>query len=150
MLDSDLAALYGVETRILNRNVNRNIEKFPDDFMFGISKKEWENLRSQIGISSLYGGRRYPPHAFTEYGIAALSCVLNSPVATKVNVTIIRTFVNLRKLLASDESFSEKIMKLENDSREMKRIFRVVFDKIHQMEGKAPLLPRERKRIGFK
>lgn len=150
MLDSDLAKLYKVETRILNRNVKRNVEKFPKDFMFKLTQNEWNNLRSQNGISSLYGGRRYPPYAFTEYGIAALSGVLNSAVATKVNIAIIKTFVNFRKLLDSDESLVEKISKLEHDSNEMKKIFQIVFEKINRLEGKTSLLPKDRKKIGLK
>jgi hypothetical protein len=150
MLDSDLAELYEVETRILNRNVKRNIEKFPKDFMFQLTQKEWDNLRSQFGISRLYGGRRYPPYAFTEYGIAALSGVLNSDVATKVNIAIIKTFVNLRKLLDSDESLTEKVAKLENDSNEMKNVFRIIFEKFDQLEMKIPLHPKDRKKIGLK
>jgi len=150
ILDSDLAAMYNVETRILNRNIKRNLEKFPKDFMFKLTKTEWNNLKSQFGISSLYGGRRHPPTAFTEYGIAALSGILNSPTANKVNIAIIRTFVNLRKLITSSKSLAAKIQDLENDSKEMKKIFLIVFEKIDQLEVKIPMLRNTRKKIGLK
>jgi hypothetical protein len=97
MLDSDLAKLYEVELRTLNQAVKRSTERFPSDFMFQLSKKEWENLRSQFVISSYeHGGRRYNPYVFTEQGIAMLSGLLNSDIAVKVNIQIMRTFVQLR------------------------------------------------------
>jgi hypothetical protein len=92
MFDADLAALYGVETRTLVQAVKRNAERFPEDFMFRLTDKETENLRSQIVISS-WGGRRYNPYAFTEHGVAMLSSVLKSKRAVEVNMTIVRTFV---------------------------------------------------------
>jgi hypothetical protein len=150
ILDSDLAELYEVETRILNRNVKRNIEKFPKDFMFKLTKIEWENLRSQIGISSKYGGRRYTPLVFTEYGIAALSGILNSSVAVNVNITIIREFVNLRKRQSSDAELAERVSSLESDSKEAKQIFQIMFNKLNKIEREVPLLPKDRKKIGLK
>lgn len=99
MLDRDLAELYGVETGALNRAVKRNIERFPDDFMFQLDKEEYSNLRCQIGISS-WGGIRYLPYAFTEQGVAMLSGVLRSPTAIEVNIRIMRTFVAVRQYLA--------------------------------------------------
>ena len=109
MLDSDLAALYGVETGALTRAMKRNRERFPDDFCFQLSQEEFEILRSQIGISSQWGGRRYPPWAFTEHGVAMLSSVLRSKRAVQVNVAIIRTFVRLRRILASNEELAQKV-----------------------------------------
>ena len=149
LLDTDLAQLYEVETRILNRSVKRHISKFPSDFMFKLTTEEWGNLRSQIGISSSYGGSRYCPSVFTEYGVAALSGVLNSPVATKVNISIIRTFVNLRKNLDFNDDLAKKILILENDSKEVRHIFKIVFNKIQQIERTSPILPKYRKKIGF-
>ena len=93
MLDADLATLYGVETGALNRAVKRNPERFPDDFMLSLSSDEWEALKDQIGISSSHGGRRGLPYAFTEQGVAMLSCVLHSPRAVAVNLAMMRNFI---------------------------------------------------------
>ncbi len=109
MLDSDLAALYGIETGALTRAMKRNRERFPSDFCFQLSKEEFEILRSQTGISSQWGGRRYPPWAFTEHGVAMLSSVLRSKRAVQLNVAIIRTFVRLRQVLASNEELAQKV-----------------------------------------
>lgn len=151
MLDSDLAKLYEVETRYLNKAVKRNIKRFPDDFMFKLTDDEFKTLMFQIGTSmDGRGGRRKNPVVFTENGVAMLSGVLNSDRAIEVNVSIMRIFTTLRNILMSDETLSEKIQKLENDSREMKNIFRIIFDKFDQLEMKVPLLPKDRKKIGFK
>ena len=106
MLDSDLAELYGVEARILNQAVKRNINRFPIDFMFQLSEHEWDNLRSQfvISSSSYHGGRRYPPYAFTEQGVSMLSSVLNSDKAIEINIAIMRIFVKIRQI-ASQETY---------------------------------------------
>ena len=101
MLDSDLAELYEVETKVLNQAVRRNRDRFPDDFMFRLSSEEFDILRSQSVTSSSWGGRRYPPYAFTEQGVAMLSSVLRSKRAVHVNIEIMRAFVRLRELLAS-------------------------------------------------
>src|SRR6266849_9024945 len=108
MLDSDLAELYGVETRTLIQAVKRNSDRFPDDFMFQLSREEFQNLRSQIVISS-WGGRRYPPYAFTELGVAMLSSVLRSKAAIQVNVAIMRTFVKVREILATHRDLARKV-----------------------------------------
>ena len=107
MLDFDLAKLYGVSTRALNQAVTRNREQFPEDFMFQLSKEEFEYLRSQIVISS-WGGRRYPPRAFTQEGIAMLSGVLRSKRAVEVNIDIMRAFVRLRQTLDTNEELAAK------------------------------------------
>jgi len=126
MLDSDLAVLYEVETFNLNKAVKRNIERFPDDFMFQLTKAEWENLTFQFGISSTqHGGRRFMPYAFTEQGVAMLASVLNSPKAVIVNINIMRAFVQLRHYVLSqskDEQIAElrKLLMLyieKNDKR---------------------------------
>jgi phage regulator Rha-like protein len=109
MLDSDLAELYGVETGALVRAVKRNRNRFPEDFSFQLSKLEFEDLRCQIGISKKQGGRRYPPYAFTEQGVAMLSSVLRSKRAAEVNVAIMRTFVKLREILATHQDVARKV-----------------------------------------
>ena len=108
MLDADLAELYQVETGALVRAVKRNRDRFPEDFAFQLSKEEFDDLRSQIGISS-WGGRRYPPYAFTEQGVAMLSGVLRSKRAVQVNVAIMRTFVRMRRMLATNQELARKV-----------------------------------------
>ena len=109
MLDSDLADLYGVETGALVRAVKRNSNRFPEDFAFQLSDLEFENLKCQTGISRQWGGRRFPPHAFTEQGVAMLSSVLRSARAAEVNIAIVRTFVKLREVLATHKDLARKI-----------------------------------------
>jgi len=116
MLDDDLAMLYEVETKALNRAVKRNLRRFPEDFMFQLSAKEFENLRYQFGTSR-WGGRRYPPYAFTEQGVAMLSSVLNSKRAIQVNIEIMRAFVRLRQMLASNAGLARKLATLEKKIR---------------------------------
>lgn len=130
MLDADLAELYGVETKILVRAVKRNIDRFPADFMFQLDEDEFENLRFQFGTSSRWGGRRYLPYVFTEQGVAMLSSVLNSDRAVKVNIEIMRAFVKLRQMLASNVELARKLADMEKkyDSQ-----FRIVFDAIRQL-----------------
>ena len=111
MLDNDLASLYQVETKYLNRTVKRNIKRFPPDFMFQLSNKEWENLRCQIGTSS-WGGLRYNPYAFTEQGVAMLSGLLNSDIAIAVNINIMRAFVKLRHYTLSEPEKNGQITEL--------------------------------------
>lgn len=127
MLEADLAKLYGVETKVLLQAVKRNIDRFPSDFMFQLTNQEFTVLRSQIVTSSQWGGRRYPPYAFPEQGIAMLSSVLNSPRAIKVNIEIIRTFVRLRQMLASHVELSRKLIEME---KKYDAQFKVVFDAI--------------------
>ena len=127
MLDQDLADLYGVETKALTRAVRRNLDRFPEDFMFQPSTEEFGNLRRHSGTSSQWGGRRYPPDAFTEQGVAMHSSVLRSQRAVQVNVEIMRTFVRLRRLLASHANLQRKLDELEKKYDEK---FRVVFEAI--------------------
>jgi hypothetical protein len=144
MLDSDLALLYGVETRILVRNVKRNLDRFPAHFMFQLTKEEDERLRSQSGISNPgRGGRRYLPYAFTEHGVAMLSSVLHSKRAIQVNIAIIDTFVRLRRMLASHEALARKLAALE---KKYDAQFKVVFDAIRQLMEPPPS---KRRSIGF-
>jgi len=113
LLDSDIAALYEVETSNLNKAVKRNIDRFPNDFMFQLTKEEWEDLIFQSGISSKqHGGRRFMPYAFTEQGIAMLASVLNTPKAIEVNINIMRAFVKLRHYAFSQSATNEQITEL--------------------------------------
>jgi ORF6N domain len=145
MLDADLAVLYRVTTSHLNRAVRRNRNRFPDDFMFQLNREEMDALRFHIGISKSgsRGGRRYAPYAFTEQGVAMLSSVLRSERAVQVNIAIMRTFVRLREMLASNEGLRRKIEEMERryDAR-----FQVVFAAIKEML-EAPQKPK--RSIGF-
>jgi len=153
MLDADLAVLYGVSVGRLNEAVKRNRDRFPDDFMFQLSQAEFENLKyqirelnlkSQIAISSSdWGGRRSPPYAFTEQGVAMLSSVLRSKRAVRANIEIMRAFVRLRQILASNAQLARKLDALE---KKYDAQFRVVFDAIRQLM--TPAEPKKR-RIGF-
>lgn len=129
MLDRDLAELYGVETRVLNQAIKRNLIRFPLDFMFQLNKDEFESLISQFVISS-WGGVRKLPYVFTEHGILMLSSVLNSENAIQVNIQIMRTFSKLRKMLSAHEDIKRQIESMEKkyDSQ-----FRVVFDAIKEL-----------------
>ena len=143
MLDMDLAALYGVETKMLKRAVKRNIERFPEDFMFKLIEKEFDNLRCQFGTSS-WGGLRYLPYAFTENGVAMLSSVLNSERAITVNIQIMRTFTKLREMLATHKELKQKIEEMEEKYDAQ---FKIVFDAIRQIM--TPPETKEKK-IGFR
>lgn len=131
MLDEDLAALYEVETKALNRAVKRNLERFPEDFMFQLSTDEFANLRFQSGTSSLrsqidtlrWGGRRYPPHAFTEQGISMLPALLHSDRAIHVNIEIMRAFVRLRQMLASNAELPASWPHLKRNTASSSKLF---------------------------
>ena len=143
MLDKDLAALYGVETRSLVQAVKRNARRFPEDFCFALSDQEFSVLRSQIVISNR-GGRRTPPLVFTEQGVAMLSGVLHSDRAIHANVEIMRTFVRLRKLLVTNNALAEKLDILE---KRYDKQFKLVFDAIREIM--TPTQPPPTRRIGF-
>lgn len=143
MLDIHLATLYGIETRVLVQAIKRNKQRFPSDFMFQLSSEEFENLRSQIVISS-WGGRRYLPYVFTEQGIAMLSSVLHSKQAIQVNIEIMRAFVRLRRMIEDNKELRQKIHELE---KKYDKQFKVVFDAINQL-----IIPKETEKkrpIGF-
>jgi phage regulator Rha-like protein len=144
MLDAHLAELYGVETKVLVQAVKRNIERFPEDFMFQLSQAEFAILRSQFVTSSDWGGRRYPPYAFTEQGVAMLSSVLHSQRAVQVNIEIVRAFIRLRQMLASHVELARKLDALE---KKYDAQFRQVFEAIRQLM--APPEPKRRP-IGFR
>jgi ORF6N domain len=144
ILDIDLAELYGIETRQLIQAVKRNLDRFPADFMFQLTNQEFKDLKSQSATSSQWGGRRTPPYAFSEQGVAMLSSVLHSPRAVQVNIEIMRTFVRLRRILASHADLAERLEQLE---RKYDDQFRVVFDAIRQLM--KPEVP-DKGSIGFK
>jgi DNA replication protein DnaD len=148
MLDRDLAELYQIETKQLKRQVRRNIERFPEDFMFELSPEEFENLRSHFGTSK-WGGTRYAPMAFTEQGVAMLSSVLNSPVAIKVNIQIIRVFTKIREMLTDNLSLKLEIeeikKKLTHHSKNIELVFTYLDELIEKKETEKP-----RPKIGYK
>lgn len=152
IFDKDLAELYGVETKVLNQAVKRNIKRFPKDFMFQLSKKEsviWSevNLRSQIVTSSsVHGGQRYLPFAFTEQGIAMLSSVLKSETAIEVNIQIIRTFTKLREMLSSNSELRNKIEEIEKNFNSK---FEIVFRAIKELLSEPKKEQENKVRIGF-
>jgi ORF6N domain-containing protein len=143
ILDCDLAALYGVLTKALIQAVKRNRDRFPKDFMFQLTQKEFAGLRSQIVTSNMRGGRRSAPYAFTEQGVAMLSSVLRSRRAVAVNVEIMRAFVRLRRMLVEHEDLAKRLDELESRCDEN---FRTVFDAIRSLINPAT---QPRKRIGY-
>ena len=145
ILDRDLAALYGVPTKVLKQAVRRNIDRFPADFMFVLNTSEFQNWRSQFVTSKAdRKGLRHSPYAFTEHGILMLSSVLKSDRAIQVNIEIMRTFVRLRQMLASNAELSRRLDELES---KYDRQFKVVFDAIRKLMS-PPV--RDRKEIGFR
>ena len=146
MLDADLAKLYGVATFNLNKAVKRNADRFPEDFMFRLSTQEAAALTFQIGISKPRGrgGRRYAPYVFTEQGVAMLSSVLRSKRAIQVNVAIMRAFVQLREIIASNKGLARRLNELE---KKYDGQFRVVFEAIRELTSEPATKSR---RIGFK
>ncbi len=148
MIDVDLAELYGVPTKRLNQQVQRNSKRFPEDFMFRLTKVEAENLRLQFATSrSGHGGRRSLPYVFTEQGVAMLSSVLNSERAIEVNITIMRAFVKLRQMLESNEELNRKFAAVIRKLSTHDKYFKVVFDELKRLtEQPTP----SHKQIGFK
>ena len=151
MLDSDLAELYQVPTKALNQAVQRNLDRFPSDFMFQLNKEELADWRSQIVTSnpSAKMGLRRPPHAFTEHGVAMLSSVLKSPRAVQVNILIIRAFIRLRELLASNKELAVRLEQVEGALDQHASVINVLAEEINNL--KTPLsepMP-SKQRIGF-
>lgn len=148
MIDRDLATLYGVTTWHLKRQVRRNLERFPPDFMFELSKEETKNWRCQIGISNSGHkmGLRYPPFAFTEHGILMLSSVLNSKKAVQVNIAIMRIFLKLRRLLLAHKDLALRLERVERNTQAHSKQIQTVFEILRRIlaEGKKP-----KKQIGF-
>jgi hypothetical protein len=153
LIDRDLAELYGVETRTLNQAVKRNIKRFPDDFMFQMTKEEFEFWKSQIVISnSDRMGLRKPPFVFTEQGVAMLSSVLNSDIAILVNIQIMRVFTKMRALLDSHKEILRKLESIEKKDIEQDEKILLIFEYLKQLEQakQEETIIKERKRIGFK
>jgi hypothetical protein len=148
MLDSDLAKLYGVETRVLNQAVRRNIRRFPVDFMFQLTSEEHLFLKSQFVTSKIgSGGKRKQPIVFTENGVAMLSGILSSERAISINISIMRTFTKLRSFLAMDSSLKYDMGKLKKETH---YLFKIVFEKLDSLEEQiTPKLPSNRKKIGL-
>ena len=148
MLDRDLAKLYGVETKVLKQQVKRNIDRFPNDFMFELTKEEFISLRSQF-VTSSWGGIRYLPMAFTEQGVAMLSSVLRGKQAIKVNIQIMRIFTKIRKILTDNISLKldvEEIkIRLSNHDKNIELVFNYLDELIEKHENPPP-----RKQIGYK
>lgn len=142
MFDHDLTQLYGVEVRVLNQAVKRNIDRFPKDFMFKLNEKEFQNLKSQF-VTSSWGGKRKPPFAFTEQGVAMLSGVLNSLVAIQVHIRIIRVFAKVKEVLLNHKGL---LLKIEKDVRENKEDITMIFEALKQLLN--PPQPK-RRLIGF-
>ncbi len=132
MFDMDLANLYEVETKYLKRMVNRNIARFPGDFMFQLSEKELNNLKFQIGPSSLKGGR-YLPYAFTEHGVTMLASVLNSDRATQMSLFIVRAFIKMREMLSTHKDLANKIEEIERKQKEHGDLLASVYSVVKQL-----------------
>jgi len=153
MLDSDLAELYDVDTRRLNEQVKRNIERFPDDFMFQLTEEEWSNLMSQFATSSFqksHGGRRKLPYVFTEHGVLMLSSVLSSKRAIAVNIQIMRVYTQLREMLATNKELIMRLEELEQtvvgQDERIDRVFSYIYQLMESSENKQ--VPR--KKVGYK
>jgi len=146
MMDRDLAGLYGIQTKVLIQAVNRNKDRFPEDFMFQLEKQEFENLRSQI-VTSSWGGRRYLPYVFTEQGVAMLSSVLNSHRAIQVNILIMRTFVKIKEILSTHKDLTRKIEILESQYANHDYKIKIIFETIKKLLEPPPVP--EKPKIGF-
>lgn len=148
ILDFHLAKLYNVETKILNKAVARNIDRFPVDFMFRLTQKEWNSLRFHFGTSnSGRGGRRYLPFAFTEHGALMLASVLNSPAAVKISILVVRAFVRLREILAANKELAQKLKELELKTETHGEQITAIFDAINQLLTPPPAT---KKKMGFR
>ena len=146
MIDADLARLYGVSPKRFNEQVRRNLKRFPSDFMFQLENQEFASLRSQFATSS-WGGRRYPPFAFTEHGAIMAASILNSPRAIEVSVFIVRAFVRLRNALASHKELGKRLDELERRMGTHDRAIGQILEAIRQLT-QPPEIPK-RRRIGF-
>ncbi len=147
MLDSDLAEVYQVETKVLNQAVKRNLHRFPEDFMFQLTDEETESLRSQFVTSNKSrGGRRYLPYAFTEHGAVMLASVLKSPTAIEASLQVVRAFVRLRTILTEHKELAERIEKLEKQFVVHNKNFKAVFDMLRPI---LVLDAKEKRQIGF-
>jgi len=147
MLDRDLATLYGIETRVLKQAVRRNISRFPDDFMFELSKEEFQNLTSQI-VTSSWGGTRKLPFAFTEHGVLMLSSVLNSEKAIQTNIQIMRIFTKVRQMLLDTTEMKLDIVQIQKKLENQGKNIELVFSYLDELTEKKEEQPRTK--IGYK
>lgn len=152
MLDADLSKVYGVQTRILIRAVKRNIQRFPEGFVFSLSNQEVMSLRSQFGIANKgRGGRRTPPYAFTEHGAVMASTILNSPAAIDMSIHVIRAFLKARQFIEQHKELAQELKELRKQLgvkfSEYDEQFRIVFEAINQLIG--PIEEKKRRKIGF-
>lgn len=151
MMDEDLAQLYGVPTKRFNEQIYRNIDRFPEDFAFQLTKEEWGNLRSQFATSSsAHGGRRYLPYVFTEHGVVMLANVLRSKRATIISVEVVRAFIRFRQMLASHQEFAKEIITIKSFTlkyaQKTDQEFRKVWRAIEKLSEPPP---KPERRIGF-
>lgn len=154
MLDADLAALYGVETKMLNRAVARNLDRFPEHFMFQLTKQEAESLRFQTGTSKKgRGGRRYLPYVFTEHGVVMLSAVLNSARAVRVSILVVETFIRLRELTAANKDIAIRVESLERGHNRAASVIEILVHDIerlaHDVKQMKNLPSPSKRKIGF-
>ena len=148
LVDSDLANLYEVETKRLNEQVRRNLDRFPEDFMFQLTSEEYEFLKSQFATSKQgRGGKQKLPLVFTENGVAMLSSILNSKQAIKVNISIMRIFTKLRSFHMLEENVARQIGEIKSNTN---KIFKVVFERLDVLESERPVLSQKRQKIGLK
>ncbi|MCE2963883.1 MAG: ORF6N domain-containing protein [Chitinophagales bacterium] len=146
MLDKDLAEMYNVETKRLKESVKRNIERFPEDFMFELTKEEFENLKSQIATSS-WGGQRYLPYVFTEHGVLMLSSVLYSPVAIQANIRIMRVYTKIKEMFSTNKDVLLKLEQIEKQVGSNTENIRTIFQALKQLLNPPQ---KERNPIGYK
>ena len=137
MLDSDLAVMYGVETKVFNQAVKRNLDRFPENFRFQLTEDEVKNLRSQFVTSSAHGGRRYLPYAFSEPGVAMLASILRSETAVRVSIAIINAFVEMRKFLSNNAAIFQRIERVEKKQVEIDDQFKQIFNALEEKSVKA-------------
>jgi hypothetical protein len=146
MLDRDLAEMYEVETKVLKQSIKRNLDRFPEDFMFELTDEEFENLKSQIATSS-WGGTRYNPMVFTEQGVAMLSSILKSPIAIQVNIQIIRVFTKMREMLSTNKDVLLKLEQMEKQVGSNTENIKTIFQALKQLLNPPQ---KERNPIGYK
>ena len=153
MLDTDLAAIYGVDVKRLNEQVKRNFDRFPEDFMFQVTENEWNALRSQIATLRLEHGkhRKFLPYAFTEHGAVMLATILRSPIAVKASILVVKAFVKLNEYLSLHKDLAEKIKLLESNSDKHDKEIQTLFQAIRELMSTPPKPePPPMKKVGFK
>jgi len=147
MLDFDLARIYGVETKRLKEQFNRNRDRFPDNFAFLLTRQEFTNLRSQIATSSLHGGLRYMPMAFTEHGTVMLAGILNSKRAVEMSIFVVEAFIRMREILSGNKQLAQKLSELESHVSSHDESIATLFEAIRQLL--EPAAPKTEREMGF-